>query len=412
MVQIKEYICIDYPRCPDNVKLPFLCLGEPEHFFIITPPNTRTTRHDYPLVNAKIRNDFLLTQPVYHKGFVLMQAKHNDMKPLEIDMSVFDYMNDGTLEHCTLYQIIENINSDKNPSNQVKNLQLLVRCIELCPSMLDLFLEYRYQYELMKHKDLMIYKRDSRNLLSCIINNIDFKLPKAFIIHLESRPDRLQRMEQRMKSHNMEYQIVQAIHYEDIYITQMGMCADHLNINRIYNRKAQFACYYSHLKAIRQFYESGENMGFIFEDDCTFRKDFDHRIKPVIHKLNDMKNFNLCSLLVSNEDFYRENNNKFNSLIKLDNRAWGMVGYIISRDYAKYCLDNFDKPLLECPHVPGIPNYVTSEIIPMYSRGWATSLALVMDELGPSTICEQNADIHKNIFAFHGLDNFEIPESY
>lgn len=369
------YICIDFPTCPDTINIPDIYIKScPENLIIIVPPKNKCSIYDFPCCGTKegtyheINETCKLDHPIYNDGFIAMKAKHNGEKVEEIRESVFVRLGYDNL--YTLYQ--------------------------------------KGEYDINKYPMLLGLSQDRS-----ICNSI--KLPRAYIIHLHSRPDREKRMIARMEKHNIEYEFVDAISYDSDLVKTRCQNADHVNMNVMYNRMAQFACLYSHLKAIRTFLDSNEELGFIFEDDCTFHLKFDEHIKTTLFLLKSMGNFNLCSLLVSNEMFYRQNKPNFEpipSLIKLDHRAWGMVGYIITKDYARICLDRFDRDVIECQSIPMYRNYVTSEIIPMYSNGVATSTALVMDELGPSTICENNARIHRNMFAFHGLHNYEIPNSY
>lgn len=422
---IKNFINIDYPRCPLQVILPTSYVNterDKEAYYVIVPNRYRYNRYDFPFIRANVSDRFLFpdNRPVYHKGFILMQGKHNGLSPKEIDVSIFDYMNkDDNSEYMTLRKIMNIVLSN---INHPQNIQSLVNVCNKCPDMLDLALENDFDLIWNKNKprvsditDGSLVLRGYDYLRSFLDINYEFILPKAYIINLPSRTDRLERITSRLNKYKIQYSVVEAYDKDCEFVSRMSLCADHINCGRVYNRDAQFACLYSHLKAIETFYDSGDSMAFIFEDDCTFRKDFGRLIKPIVYKLSTMIKFNLCSLLVSNEPFYREVNNtpqntpEHIELAKLDDRAWGMVGYIISRDYAKECLDRFKKPILECPSIPKFNNYVTSEIIPMYSDGWATTAPLVMDELGPSNVCEQNPIIHRNMFAFHNFDNFDIP---
>lgn len=426
-MQIKNYINVNYPTCPSVVTIPDCYVKKPvdnDAYYMIVPNPSRYNRLDWPFVEAAdIPDNFKLFQPLYHKGFILLKGSQNGQGAMEVPVNIFDIINTNSKpEHMTLKNLMTVILQNKSDQ---RNLQSLANVCQTCPDMLDLALSHDFELEWIKYRPRiteMVQVEKGLDLLRSFLDcNYEFVMPKAYIVHLPSRQDRHKRMEGRMKELGLEYEFVHGYHYEDSHIDEMMIGADNINIGRIYNRRAQFACLYSHLKAIETFYNSGESVGFIFEDDCCFRKNFNEVIKPILYRLSRKSEFNLCSLLISNESFYREvnvdpgiNNDKIEhiELVKLDNRAWGLVGYIISHKYAGECLEKFKKPIVDVPHVPLYPNYVTSEIIPMYSEGWATSLPLVLDELGESNIAPQNAAIHKNMFSYLGLDNFEIPVDY
>ena len=373
------YLSYDVPSCPGIITVPeCFAFNKDDNIIFIVPPENKRDYRDLPSKTIEYK-DIDLENPLYHNGYVVMKSKHNGVASVkQITLSVFNIF--GVM---TIGQVFDTADDNEKLSM------------------------------MSKYSFLIHYYPNSQ-----VIENKYKKPYNAYIIHLASRPDRKKRMIERMNKHNFNYTIVDAIHYknDNEFIRKMSEGADNINVGRIYNRDAQFACLYSHLKAIRTFYDSGEDIGFILEDDCTFHKRFDEWIDKVMFMLERKGEFNLCSLLVSNHEFYiqKRNVNGIHNpiLLNLDDRAWGMVGYIITREYAKYCLDTFDKPICQCPSIPNIPNYVTSEIIPMYSKGVATSIALVMDELGPSTICENNDVIHRNMFSFHGLDNYDIPDEY
>lgn len=396
---------MNYPTCPTKTLLPRFIetsvATNPNRYYIIVPGPQHSTRLDFPLVKPYIRPNLNLTQPVYHNGFIIMQAKHHGMPAQEIETDLFEFISDGAVENSTPKSIIRNGDIFK-----------IFKACQTAPLMLDIVDRDKLAMYFKGKLPLRPY-----DLLSHIVNHQSFKLPKAYLINLVARTDRLRRVSARLEQHNIEYTVIEAIPKDDHFITFKSLYADNINQGRRFDRRAQFACYYSHLKAIKAFYESGDPMAFIFEDDAAFRKDFSKRIPSVISRLHSMGDFRICSLIITNEDFYKEYSRdaeypEMTELIKLDNRSWGLVGYIISRQHAAHCLEKFDKPILECATIPGMPDYVTSEVIPMYSHGWATSVALVIDEMGPSNIAAEGPAFHRQIYGFHGLENFDIPENY
>ena len=84
------------------------------------------------------------------------------------------------------------------------------------------------------------------------------KCPKFFYINLERCEERKEKLETIFSQYNLKYERVSAI--------------DGNNLEKWDPRLSKFeqACTMSHLKAIQTFYESGEEIGIICEDDITF----------------------------------------------------------------------------------------------------------------------------------------------
>lgn len=259
-----------------------------------------------------------------------------------------------------------------------------------------------------------------------IISDLSFRLPTAYVINLKERTDRKARIIQRLEDHEIPYKIIEAFPKDSEVVTHLAWNSSHLNNLGHYNKMAEFACLSSHLKAIRVFVEDGEEIGLILEDDAVFHKRFDVMFRGLLAKLppsskprnpneeQPKKVWSLISLLVSNIEFYedwkkaKDWNEKIPSLIPLDpGRAWGAVAYLISRPYASEILNLLDKPYYLCPGLPVDKERVTSEMITMYSKGLATSIPLVVEELSPSNINPGNPQFHRHLFSPLGFENYE-----
>jgi GR25 family glycosyltransferase involved in LPS biosynthesis len=82
--------------------------------------------------------------------------------------------------------------------------------------------------------------------------------PKFYYINLDKSPERKNRMESQFKENNVLFERIDAIDGNNLK-----------NSNRRLSN-SELGCTLSHLKAIEKFYESGDNLGIICEDDLSF----------------------------------------------------------------------------------------------------------------------------------------------
>jgi len=284
------------------------------------------------------------------------------------------------------------------------------------PGFIDLVMG---QYQSVKtnlcyYRQTPVSSKVTANPLDELRHGHQFKLPRAFVINLPERADRRERIEARLARHSIPFTMVKAVSKDSELIDHLSWGADTLNSYQgnmsHYNRRAEFACYVSHVKAIRAFIDSGEAIGLIMEDDAVFRKTFDSLYPILLAKLPT--NLSTLSLLVSDQSFYAEWNRPHSwaktepSVIPLHGQAWGTVGYLITRAYALQVIDELDRPIRKCPTV-GFTR-VTSESIMWNSKGYASSIPLLLEEMGVSSINEANAETHRRLFQPFGLENFEL----
>jgi GR25 family glycosyltransferase involved in LPS biosynthesis len=89
--------------------------------------------------------------------------------------------------------------------------------------------------------------------------NLLEKCPKFYYINLERSKDRKEKIEKQFNDYNIvSFERIEAID---------GKFLENWD-NRL--SKYEYACTLSHLKAIQTFYESGDELGIICEDDMTF----------------------------------------------------------------------------------------------------------------------------------------------
>lgn len=106
--------------------------------------------------------------------------------------------------------------------------------------------------------------------------------------------------------------------------------------------RAQFACFLSHLKALRTFLQTGEPKAIIMEDDVLIDINFEERIKEISKEQDEMRPFDFIVL-----GFFPT----FDGLFRIGNdlcitqvRTVGAYGYLVVRETALKLVDKFDRP--------------------------------------------------------------------
>jgi len=272
----------------------------------------------------------------------------------------------------------------------------------------------------VKIPDIKLYIKKDKYIPPVFLNDI-INIPYGndvsdigfYIINLPYRKDRRTNITKRMEKYNLSYEFIQAETKESSLTKYYSWNSDHLNnMGKGYNREAEFACFASHLKAIRKFVDSGNSYGIIMEDDVTLREGFNEILSTILNNISDAPLVLLC---VSNRKPYLECDTKHGKpkdncvhLIKMDwKECWGALGYIISKEYALKVLGLYDKPFNRIdPTLLRIKNRVTSELITMNSQGYYTYPPLVLEELSLSDINNKNPKHHEKLFEWCVFENY------
>lgn len=293
-MQIKSYITQNYPTLPSSVTLPIEY--EENEYYIIIPDKTRYNRYDFPFICADVSPNCVLNQPVYHKGFILLQGRHNGRPAVEIDQSVFDYANSLNVpEHMSLRKIMEIILSNKD---NMQNIESLVNVCANCPDMLDLALDNGFGEIFYKNRGVISTSGSSSS--SASPNN------------------------------------------EILPVTTSGQ--DYLRSFIDMNYKFVLPNAYS---TVKEFYESNDSLGLIVHDTSMLKiKNFDNIISSLVYKLCLMDNFYICCLLVSDINIYKSANSDLSvipehiEIIPLNDNNIKLGAYYITRDYAEDYVNN------------------------------------------------------------------------
>jgi GR25 family glycosyltransferase involved in LPS biosynthesis len=144
-------------------------------------------------------------------------------------------------------------------------------------------------------------------------------IPTAFVINLDERPDRLNKLVENFK---------------DIQINIVRIPA-------IKNKIGAIGCGMSHIKALEKAKTDNLESCIIFEDDFSFF-DFDKKIiNKTINEIVNVNNYNVCLLAgVYNKKIpteYKINNFTINKLVD----AQTAVAYIVRKNYYDILISNF-----------------------------------------------------------------------
>lgn len=247
-------------------------------------------------------------------------------------------------------------------------------------------------------------------IIECNISIGFSSIPHIYVVNHPLREDRKEKIIKRLEKNKLEFTIVTGETPNSEKVIEFTKDSENINLNPDI-KMLQFACYYSHLKAIRNFYESGESTGIIFEDDVMLRKNFNNMIIGLMYILP--KNYTLCMLETTNNKEKKLYNNErtivYSQIDKFN--SYGALGYIISREYAEIALEKYDKPLTEVKDRLS-RNRIYSENILMNSGGYICHPPLVIEEPNKSNISininvENHINNRRRYFAKYGFENYE-----
>ena|SRR5437868_8461939 len=193
-------------------------------------------------------------------------------------------------------------------------------------------------------------------------------IPTIYVVSLPQAQARRDRLTARLQHHNLDKQ---TIWVDAIYKT--SPLIDWINLGAPQReRRGEWGCFLSHLKAIRQFVASDNATAIILEDDAMLHNDFSKMFSQLMQE-NPAGNelIMLCTF----------NMNPANAqpvaphLYTIHDLSMGAQGYWLTRQYAARCLEMFDR----APHLISNP-WVTSELITITSGGLFAEPPLIIEE--------------------------------
>lgn len=158
--------------------------------------------------------------------------------------------------------------------------------------------------------------------------------PTAWIITLDKDKDNVKKLQQDLEAQGIESAIFPAVDgRQGPPELQDGESVAQLKA--LVNRKApltssEMGCYFSHIRLIRQAFESGESHVFILEDDVVLEDD----LQPLIHAITQLdEHFHLVrlmSLKVRKRKVLKNLTGNY-QLVRPVRGALGTQGYILNR---------------------------------------------------------------------------------
>lgn len=235
-------------------------------------------------------------------------------------------------------------------------------------------------------------------------------IPTIFCINLDRSRDRRDRMTKRFESLNLKYQFVKGCDYRDPASAPTDMLhADWTRLVMGYKTPEQYAaerfCLMSHLLAVRQFVESGEEKGIIMEDDVCFHRDFIGMYSRLSRNIPEGTGIVLLSHMVENyKSGVAEWVGDDYNLLKVNPKAlWGAQAYLIDRSKAESILDRFkSEPRSDM-------DYILSETIFRIEGTLVAYPVLLIEESLDSNIQTHGELLrHIQIFNKWGRDNYDV----
>ena len=205
---------------------------------------------------------------------------------------------------------------------------------------------------------------------------MDLEFPQVYVVSLVSRTDRRTKMIRRLESQNIKYEFIDALTPSDPEVIYLGSGSDTKNTQLQPVLRCtvgnEYACFASHLKALKSIIESGKS-GIVLEDDALIHKDFKSIISKSLETWSKLPLVMLYTEVMVNEDFLKRGQ-KLEGLHKITNH-WGAVGCWISLDYAKEAYADYHRPFNQIKHYRK-----TSECITMYSKGYFIMPQLCLED--------------------------------
>lgn len=180
--------------------------------------------------------------------------------------------------------------------------------------------------------------------------------------------DRRTRLAARLGAHHVPFSFVNAV--------REGSPEEALYRSPRLAHDKHVACFISHLRAVRQFYETHAPWGLIGEDDLVLHKEFGPRYESVMRNVPDGTPLvTFCAMVEdwSNSPWAGRDPGQKN-LVRIDpDKLWGTVLYGLSHEYAGRALERFDRSFDALP-------LVTSEVIVRQSEGLLSYPLLAIEE--------------------------------
>ena len=241
----------------------------------------------------------------------------------------------------------------------------------------------------------------------------DNSMPAFYIINLVRRKDRRDKMIQRFRYHRLLANVtfIDAVD-KDSELVNWYMYGLDPNSYTASNKRAEIACFLSHIKAFRQMIIDGRDFAALGEDDIMLHNDFRQKYQNLMKDLPENTPLLMLSYFMESWDGVGYINSA-KTLATHTEKAWGGYLYRVSREYALHALNIFDKPF---GYLKGFW-FITSELLTIQCRLISPRQALiavpplVIEESVKSDI-RPDSDIERHVkyFSTFGWDNYNSAE--
>lgn len=124
---------------------------------------------------------------------------------------------------------------------------------------------------------------------------INEKYDRVVCINLKERPDKKQFIKENLNKHNIEFEFYHPVvlgyssHFVNLYAEKNNIPSQNLHL---FNTKFpnEFGTLHSHYSVIKSAYLDGVQNLFVFEDDCTFHKDWDNLLPKYLNTIPEDAN--------------------------------------------------------------------------------------------------------------------------
>lgn len=206
-----------------------------------------------------------------------------------------------------------------------------------------------------------------------------------YCINLAEANDRKQRMVIRFEHHHLSERVhfVEAITKSNPVVDLMLKDFDRYTITDTV--RAEAACLFSHIKALKMFLQSKHSQAIICEDDIMLHNNFSIQLDKIME--NCPKDISLVSLgyIILFWDKFEWGGivpERKNLRPIVPSVTWGCQCYLINREYANKIIKLLDKPFKDIK----VGNYITSELILKESNGLVSWPPLAIEEVIDSQI--------------------------
>lgn len=273
-------------------------------------------------------------------GYILSKKALNIISEISQDQE-YNYLLDEELyEDKLIGDILRLSKHNFNTLNWNISLTIIASCSE---EMIEDFIKYTEKYnQFISFYD--IYKYDIRL-------NTKIDLP-VYCINLESSVKRRNIMIEQFKKYNINYKLVNAIDGNNITNFRKG-CVQNISykntgiFTKSYIEGTQgsenrlMACYFSHIKAIKEAYDDNTEIALIMEDDISFKfiDKWRYKISDIIN--NAPKNWTVLKLHTSNLKGINILNNTCSEWVLWDTNFMSACFYVINRKGMKRIVEYY-----------------------------------------------------------------------